>query len=73
MANIKISQKSTEQLTMIFAKNTKYVAQVLSESIIGQKGDNKDISSYVLSVITDKSQAILNKLTEAKRAELLAT
>ena len=31
------------------------------------------MSIYVHSVITEKCQAILNKLTEAKRAELLAT
>ena len=50
---------------MIFAKNAKYVAQILAESLVGQKMEEKELSSWVLSLITEKCQAVLNSLTDA--------
>ena len=67
----KIRNKSNEQIFMIFAKHPNFVAQILAEGLVRQKEDEKNLSSWVFDIITERCQSIKNNFTDEEREELL--
>ena len=48
---------------MIFAKHANFVAQILAEALVRQKEEEKNLSSWVLGIITERCQSIKNSMT----------
>ena len=56
---------------MIFAKHPNFIAQILAEALVRQNEDDKNLSSWVFDIITERCQSIKNNFTDEERAELL--
>ena len=57
---------------MIFAKHANFVAQIFADALVRQKEeDEKNLSSWVISVITERCESIQTSFTDDERAELL--
>ena len=59
-----IRSKPSVQILMIFAKQANYVAQILAEALVSQKVDEKDLSSWVISIIAERCQSIQTSFTD---------
>ena len=68
----RIRNKSNEEIFMIFAKHANFVAQIFADALVRQKEeDEKNLSSWVISVITERCESIQTSFTDDESAELL--
>ena len=64
-------RKSNEQIILCFARNTKFVAQIMAGALTSQKNEDKTVSIQVLSAIDQKIRAFETSFTEQQRSTML--